>query len=252
MIELFASDIHFPFEDRQSYKLFLKVVRAVSPHLIFLGGDVADCYAVSKYDKDPTRKLHLQEELDYTVENLAKLRTAAPKAQIQFLEGNHEQRVWRFLQSKAEEVSQLRAIQLPNLLKLDDLGIEWIPNGTRTKHGKLWHIHGNEIGGGGQNPARLKYLRLMCNVIFGHLHTLQSHIQPRYDDEPQGSWANGCMCDLSPDYLHFAHTWVQSFHFIEYARSGLFHVEPVELMGARISKTRRWCYVRGKLFEVGG
>ena len=184
MLEVFLSDIHFPFEDRASWQLTLDVIKDIKPDMVFLGGDILDCYAVSQYDREPDRKLTLQQDLDYAFEELSRLRKACPKnTKILYLEGNHETRLTRYLQSKAEELSVLNAIKLPELLKLDKLKIKWIPNGSRTKIGKLWHLHGNEIAGGGANIAKAKFDRLGTNIIFGHHHKMQSFIKRNYEGE---------------------------------------------------------------------
>ncbi len=207
-----------------------------------------NCYAVSKYDRDPSRKLTLQQDLNYAHEELAKIRKAVPKAEIVLLEGNHEQRLTKYLHSKAEELSCLEALELKSLLKLDSLKIKWIPNGTRTKIGKLWHLHGNEIAGGGTNIAKSKFDRLGTNVIFGHHHKLQSYTKRNYEGEVCGAWANPCMSDLQPDYAHFT-DWVLGFSIIEYGKNGIFNVEQIPVIKQTINSSKASCFVRGTEYE---
>jgi predicted phosphodiesterase len=246
MLELFASDIHFPYEDRAAYGLFVEVAKKVQPDLIFLGGDIIDCYSVSKYDRDPARKLTLQADLNYTVAELSKLREVAPNAEITFLEGNHETRLTRYLHSKAEELSVLDALNLQSLLRLQDLNIRWISNGTRTKIGKLWHLHGNEIAGGGSiNVARQKFLSVQSNIIFGHHHVLQNYIKRDYEGNIRGAWANGCLCDVEPDYAHYTE-WTQGFTMIEYAPSGNFNVDQIPVIKRSIHSRQASCFFRGE------
>lgn len=251
MLEVFISDVHFPFEDRASWQLTLNVIKELKPNLVFLGGDILDCYAVSQYDREPTRKLTLQQDLDYAFEELSKLRKACPKnTQIMYLEGNHETRLSRYLNSKAEELSVLDAMKLPQLLKLDKLKIKWIPNGSRTKIGKLWHLHGNEIAGGGSNIAKAKFDRLGANIIFGHHHKMQSYIKRNYEGEVCGAWANACLSDLQPDYAHFT-DWVLGFSVIEYSDySGNFNVDQVAISKPHVNSRKASCFIRGKEFET--
>ncbi|CAN5204446.1 hypothetical protein BH09PAT1_BH09PAT1_1520 [soil metagenome] len=250
MLEVFISDVHLPFEDRASWQLTLDVIKDIKPDLVFLGGDILDCYAVSQYDREPTRKLTLQQDLDYAHEELSRLRKACPKnTQILFLEGNHETRLTRYLSSKAEELSVLDAMKLPQLLKLDKLKIKWIPNGSRTKIGKLWHLHGNEIAGGGANIAKAKFDRLGTNIIFGHHHKMQSFIKRNYDGEVCGAWANPCLSDLQPDYAHFT-DWVLGFTVIEYSASMNFNVDQVAIFKPHVNSRKASCFLRGKEYEV--
>jgi predicted phosphodiesterase len=247
MIELFVSDIHFPFEDKAAWGLFLEVAKSIKPDLIFMGGDIGDFYSVSKYDKDPSRKLTLEADINYQNEELRRLRQASPRSTLVMLEGNHETRMTRFLESKASVLSNLSALRLENLLGLKDLDIKWIPNGTRVPVGKLWHLHGNEIGGSGANVARAKYQRLGANIIFGHLHVMQNYIKRTYDGETHGSWANGCLCLLQPEYSHFTE-WIQSFTVVEYARSGNFNVDQVPIIKPSMDSLKASCMLRGKEF----
>jgi UDP-2,3-diacylglucosamine pyrophosphatase LpxH len=249
MLEIFLSDIHFPFQDRPSWGLTLEVMKDLKPNLVFLGGDILDCYAVSKYDREPSRKLTLQQDLNYAYEELSKIRKAVGKeAEIVFLEGNHEQRLKKFLSSKAEELSVLEALELRHLLKLDSLNIKWIDNGTRTKIGKLWHLHGNEIAGGGANIAKSKFDKLGSNVIFGHHHKLQSYTKRNYEGEVCGAWANGCLSDLQPDYAHFT-DWILGFSLIDYGKTGNFNVDQVPIIKPSVNSRTASCFIRGKEYS---
>jgi predicted phosphodiesterase len=253
MLEIFLSDIHFPFQDRAAWGLTLEVIKDLKPDLVFLGGDILDCYAVSKYDREPDRKLTLQQDLNYAYEEFTKIRKAVGKtAEIVYLEGNHEQRLTKFLRSKAEELSVLEALELKSLLKLNSLGIKWIPNGTRTRIGKLWHLHGNEIGGGGANIAKAKFDRLGTNIIFGHHHKIQSYTKRNYEGEVCGAWANGCLSDLQPDYAHFT-DWILGFSIIDYSATGNFNVDQVPIIKPSVNSPMASCFIRGKeyFFEAG-
>lgn len=159
-------------------------------------------------------------------------------------------RLSRYLNSKAEELSVLDAIKLPQLLKLDKLKIKWIPNGSRTKIGKLWHLHGNEIAGGGANIAKSKFDRLGTNIIFGHHHKMQSFIKRNYEGEVCGAWANPCLSDLQPDYAHFT-DWVLGFSVIEYSDyTGNFNVDQVAIDKPHVNSRKASCFIRGKEYDV--
>jgi len=250
VLEVFISDVHLPYQDKASWHLTLKVIKELKPDLVFLGGDIIDCYAVSQYDKDPSRRLTLQQDLNYAYEELSRLRDILPeKSEVIFLEGNHETRLTRYLSSKAPELSSLESLQLPNLLRLESLRIKWIPNGTRMLIGKLWHLHGNEIAGGGVNIAKSKFDKLGNNIIFGHHHKIQSYTKRNYEGVVYGAWANGCLSDLQPDYAHFT-DWILGFSIIEYGRTGNFHVEQVPIIKPKVDSRKASCFVRGQEFEI--
>jgi hypothetical protein len=222
----------------------LNVVKGLQPDTIFLGGDIIDMYPVSHWDRDPHRKLELQNDIDYTVIQLQKFRDAAPKAKILFKEGNHETRLTRYLHSKAEELSVLDALKVENLLRLDELDIEFVPNSKRYQIGKLWHLHGNEVRASGINVARTLYLRFNANIIFGHFHKMGAYFGRRYGEQSQGAWANGCLCDLDVEYDHFPQ-WQQGFSVIEYSKTGAFQVEQIPIIKPTDHSKRAQCMVRG-------
>jgi len=223
--EFFLSDTHFPFEDKAAWAVTLKTIRKLQPAIIWLGGDIMDMYKVSHWEKDPRRKESLQDELNYTFERLSEVRAAAPNARIFFKEGNHETRLTRYLNSRAKELRSLKALELPELLSLSDLDIEWIGNFNKYKIGGLWHIHGNEIYG--RNPWQ-KYNRLGVSAIYGHHHERAVYYHRTYTDTVNEIWANPCLCDLEPDYDHHPN-WSQGFTVIEHYANDRFHIQPVNL-----------------------
>ena len=252
MLELVASDIHFPYEDAAAYAIFLAVAKALQPDILVLLGDIMDCYAVSAHDKDPNRATpaSFRDELLYTRTRLGELRDLLPNARIIYKEGNHETRLKRYIVKNAAAISNLKAITLTELLDLGSLNIEWIDNEARLRIGKLWHIHGNEVAGAGMSPARLKYTRMQCSVIFGHHHQRDKYRPRAYDGTQHGAYANPCLCDLEPDYVHHAHAWSHGFTLIDHDDDGTFQVEETEVIKpasrARIAK----CNVRGEIFSV--
>jgi len=242
LVEIYVSDIHFPYEDKKCWSLFLDVCRDLEPDIIFLGGDIVDFYSISSYDKDPRRKFELQNELDYCSSKLKQLRNILPNARFIFKVGNHETRIMRFLSTKAEELSILRCLDLKELLGLRDINAEFISNMEQFKIGKLYHLHGNERPGGGVNIARSMFLKYMENVIFGHFHRIQIYTSNTYEGKEKAAYANGCLCNIDAcDFIHKP-DWQNGFSIIRYVPSGMFHVEQVQIYNR----------ANGKFAMVGG
>lgn len=248
-LELIGSDIHFPYEDRDGYQLFFDVAVSLKPQILVLLGDILDCYAVSAHDKDANRATPaaFKEELIYARAKLNELRDALPKTRIIYKEGNHETRLSRYIQKNAAALSNLRETKLDALLGLKDLDIEWIANDERLRIGRLWHIHGNEIAGGGQSPARLKYQRMQCNFVFGHHHQRDKFRPRAYDGSQHGAWGNPCLCRLDAEYLHHAHNWSLGFTLVDHDADGSFQVEETEVI--KTAETAK-CNVRGKIYTI--
>lgn len=244
--ELFMSDIHFPFHDKEAWGLALRVLRKVQPDLIWLGGDIIDFYAVSHWERSPKRRTMLQDEIDVAVKELRKVRKAAPNARMVLQEGNHEDRLRRYLWGRAPELAGLAALELPKLLHFEKLGIEFIGHGNPTKVGHLWHIHGDEVGGGYVNIARGKLLKLFHNVIFGHHHKAQVDTIRALNGKTYAAWGNGCLCGMYPEYVANPQ-WTHGLSLVRYAKGGAFHVNQLIFFPGAGGKLT--CMVDGVLLE---
>lgn len=224
--EVFLSDVHFPFEDPKAWALTMKILRHTDPDLIWLGGDIIDFYAVSRWDKRPARRLMLQEEIDRAKRGLAQLRKVCPNARMVWQIGNHEERFLKYLWGKAPELSVLDALTFEELFKLSHYDVTFLNEYTASSVGKLFHIHGDKAPGGGVNHARAKLGRVHDNIIFGHHHTHQIAFERDLGGNPRGSYANGCLCGLEPEYAPF-NDWTQGITMVQYTKSGHFHPDPI-------------------------
>ena len=146
MIEriLKASDFHVPFHDKRTIGIALKFIKHIKPEILIID-ELMDFYSISKFSKDPHRKLHLQKDLDIAKKILVDIRNTVPDARIIMLESNHAKRLVKFLRSKAEELSDLRCMKLKELLELDSFNIEYKKTFTFRKvlfkHGNIVRQH---------------------------------------------------------------------------------------------------------------
>jgi predicted phosphodiesterase len=252
VLEMVASDIHYPFEDQAAYALFLEVAKDLQPDLLVLLGDIIDAYAVSAHDKDANRSTPaaFQEELAYARRKLVEIRELLPNTRIIYKEGNHETRISRYIHKNAQVLSNLKCLTLPEMLDLSSLNIEWIGNDERLRIGRMWHIHGNEVAGAGLSPARLKYSRMQCSFIFGHHHQRDKHRPRAYDGSQHGAYGNPCLCDLEPEYVHHAHAWSHGFTLIDHDTDNSFQVDETEIIKPSTRSKEAKCNVRGKIYRV--
>ena len=196
---LFLSDIHAPFHDPVAVDVALQFARFWKPHYLFLMGDIIDCYSVSRFSKDPQRKLDLQHEADTTVELLGRIRRAVgDDCQIYYIEGNHEYRVTKFMWSKAPELSFLRSLNLPGLLGLKDMGIKYVSKGKMEFDGFIVK-HGHFVRKGSGYTAKAELEMAGKSGASGHSHRLGQIY--RTDTTGSYTWVEtGCLCDLEPEY----------------------------------------------------
>jgi hypothetical protein len=102
-----ASDLHDKEIDPFFLRVLLDTTERVQPDNVVLGGDVFDLAEFGKYTVDP-RDWDILGSILFAHENiLGALRSCAPNAQIDLIEGNHEARMLRQL---ADATPALRAV----------------------------------------------------------------------------------------------------------------------------------------------
>jgi len=117
--------------DPAAIDLALQVAADLQPDRIVLGGDHVDAAAVGRYRKDASVRQTMQPTIDLLGYDLARLRAACPNAVIDWLDGNHDQRLADHLVDEVPEAADLRpantatpAMSLANLLHFAALGIQ--------------------------------------------------------------------------------------------------------------------------------
>ena len=221
------SDLHLPFFDPTAVKMAVEFIREQRPATVHLLGDVGDYFSISRYDKDPVRRLNLQEELDSIRDWLTELRDAASKAKIIYSEGNHEFRLRKYLRSEAKALAGLRALSLEKLLDFDKLHIRWQPQDRPYRVGSLLFTHGQLVSKWSGQTARQHYERYGCCVIHGHTHRLGAFYHTNIMDT-FASWENGCLCSMTPEYIT-SPDWQHGFSVVWTDRDR-FHVEQIALI----------------------
>jgi predicted phosphodiesterase len=216
-------DAHMPYVDEKAFNTAIRITGDLNPEKIIILGDWIDMYQFSKFFKDPSRMLQLQSDLDCLAMHLKKVRTAAPSAEIQYLQGNHEERIIKWL-SIHPEISQLRDLQPENLLGLKALDINYI-----TDYIELYGYvitHGSFVRKDASASAKAQMDRYMTNGISGHTHRLAKFTRKNFNTQLEWIEA-GCLCDLKPSYMPVA-DWVHGF-VVATAVNGKLFTEVVEI-----------------------
>jgi predicted phosphodiesterase len=229
---IFLFDAHIPYQDSKAYDIALSYAKEWQPDEIYLAGDYMDFKDVSYWKNDP-RRMPFVEEVNIGKAFLKDVRSNFPTQKIVYLEGNHEDRLARYMWTKAPELCGIPELSIPTLLQLDKLGIEYVSNVQRMnmglsplKLGKLYVIHGHEVNCSTAvvNLARTMYLKTHVNTLFGHHHQSQQFIVKKLDNSHEGSWMVGGLCKLSENYMP-SNNWVHGFCTVRYnPASGYFKV----------------------------
>jgi len=207
---LFVPDIHAPYQDNNAIRAMIAFGKEFNPDRIFLMGDVIDFYALSSFSKDPIRALKLQKEIDEAVSVLRIIRKEFPKARIEFVKGNHEHRLQKYLWNKASELSGLRNLTVPTLLKLDELNIIYHEIGRTKYRGKVIK-HGNIIRKFSAYTAKGELESTGISGFSGHTHRAGMYFQT--NEGGKHFWYEfGCLCKLKAEYMEGKiPNWQQGF-----------------------------------------
>ena len=230
---LILADIHIPYHDLDALKCALDYgVACGCDHLLYLG-DAMDFYSASFWEKDP-RKRRFQEELNTWYKVAKVIQSAFPKAT--FKEGNHEERLWRYMARKAPELLDLEVLSLPELLHLPGFVIEHVGDKRIVKLGHLSCLHGHEWKYGISspvNPARGYYLRAKATCIAGHLHQTSEHSEKDLHESIVTCWSLGCLCDMRADYARY-NKWNHGFAVVTVDDDGEFEVDNKRIFDGRV------------------
>ena len=137
-------------------------------------------------------------------------------------------RMERYLM-KHPELYSLNNLKLPNLLRLDELGIEYQDKEYRL--GSLKIIHGDMVRKFSGYTARGELEKHDCSGVNSHTHRLSAY----YYKTPERylAWFEaGCLCDINPEYVDNPN-WQQGFLY-GYIEKDSFAVTPIPIVDGKI------------------
>jgi hypothetical protein len=169
-----------PLHDRRAWDIAIQVAELIKPARIVLLGDMVDFAEGSKrWPVTPDLRATTQPTIEELHWWLARLRLAAPGAEIVYLEGNHEDRIDRALVGSMSELSDLSPagedaalVTWRRLLALDSLGIHYRgPYGERVALAADCEAHHGDTvaAGGGATVARMLKGAHVSQIV-GHIH----------------------------------------------------------------------------------
>ncbi len=216
---LVLSDVHIPYHDKRTIELAVAEAKRDAAVGVLLNGDTLDFYALSHHYREPD-KLRAKEEIEKGRALLEWLRSQFPRARVVYKEGNHCERMRKYLANRAPEIFDLDELRLENLLRAPQCGVEWVMDGRPVMLGKLPVFHGHEFkGGGGVMPARWLLLRTFESAMVGHFHQPSMFTARTPTGREIGMWSLGCACHLKPAYLR-NNQWANGWGMVTVHRDG--------------------------------
>jgi predicted phosphodiesterase len=224
-------DVHAPYHHKDAYYTALDYIRGLKPKVdgVVLGGDFVDFYKISFWKGDPDR-MPFKDEVAKANDMLKELRQMFYRIPIDYLEGNHEVRLFRYIQEKAPDLAFRNRID--DVLSLKHRRIRYISNISRLcnndpvyRLGKLHVLHGHEkkVSFGAINLARLFYTKCKTNVIAGHHHKSDYSLVRKLDGSHEGAWTVGTLGHLAEPFSPM-NDWNHGFAFVDVFDNGNFEV----------------------------
>lgn len=218
---IFVSDTHAPFEDQTAIDIACQIIADEQPDILVHLGDLVDFYSISKYEKDPTRRILLQDELEAAARVLGKFDQSVSKsARKIFVPGNHEERLSKYIKHNAPALAGVPHLQLNNLLGLENLGWEYIEHDLEL-FPEFLIKHGDLVRQNSGYSARGEIDRSWMSGISGHTHRLALYtytpkLRHLRTQQPAFWVENGCLCTLDPEWMADSPNWQQGFTILHF------------------------------------
>ena len=189
---------------------------------VYILGDYADFYDVHQHGaKDPRIGFTLEKEIEDVNKGLDELEKLFPKAELHYIEGNHEYRLERFLMSQAPQLMNLTSVK--HQLCMQTRG-RWTwhtycpTQKVQILNSKLYARH-EPLGG----SAKATLPKALCSLVYGHIHRIEEAYMVGLDDKRYVAFSVGWLGDPRLDkvfgYVKGVPQWQHGF--------GLVYVDPV-------------------------
>lgn len=215
---LLIPDVHFPKENKRQVKVLMRLMRQWEPdHLVFLG-DLDDMEAPSRWVQgtpDEWKSRISISSMPTTAKFLADVRDILPDAQIDYMSGNHEARVQKYIETKAPAFDGL--ITISKLFDLDNLGITFYPYNLPPQKlvGPFYVHHGNVVNKDSSFTAKGELRANGVSGITAHTHRLGVYHETRLDGTVVSWYEAGHVSNPKKQIYGSAHhNWQSGFMIV--------------------------------------
>ena len=236
---LVIPDTHAPYHDERAWRLMMQVPRVLGVDTIVVLGDFFDVYCVSDHRKDARREDNLKKELATGFRMLRELEGLGA-TELVFIEGNHEWRLPRYLDSIAP---QLRDWVLD---KWDAEFTKWkyVNYQDGTKVGAINYTH--DLGKSGAGAVMDALVSYGDNAVIGHVHGMEYRVRGDANGIPHVGASFGWLGNREMiDYKHqmkARRDWILGFGWGHLHPNGTTYLAPIPMVDYT-------CVVDGKFFE---
>lgn len=217
IVRVLVPDSHGSAQDNSAVAAFLGDLAVLNPDEIVLLGDHIDCggflaeHHVMGYVAET--EYSYEEDVRFANAFLDAIQKAAPKAEIFYLEGNHEFRTerWAVTMSlrNSKDAEFLRKMVSPEiLLHLKARGIRYfrqaekydgLPIPGTIKRGKCFFTHGFSTA---KHAASVHLAKIGGNITYGHTHRAEFALSEPVNTGTIAAYSPGCLCKKQPLWNH--------------------------------------------------
>ena len=248
-----------PFHDRRAMDLAVQIANYTRPQKIILLGDMIDLPDWSdKFLRSPDMYWTTQPSLLELSWWIARLIKTVPDAHIDYLEGNHENRMSKMIISNliaaynlkpANNMTAPPAMSIQNLLGLEDMGVVYhdnYPNDEIWINEKLRCRHGNIARKGGGATSRTILRDTFISEIYGHSHRFEytcKTVKTAHGMETFRVFSPGTIAKIDGSVPSNAseEDWQQGLGLVYYNESE-FNINPISI-------NEGTCIYDGRVFE---
>lgn len=196
-----------PYHSEDVLSIALNIFEDNKFDTLIWAGDVLDCNEWSdKFIKRPEFVQTTQPALNEAALWMARFISVNPEAEFIMLEGNHDNRIERYIINSLSEAYQLKPGDLPdsepvmsisNLLGLKRMGVNY-----QKEHiiGSTKFVHGDVVRKGGGLTAKATLENTITSVVFAHVHrrelVTETKIGERNKRVEVFSMCPGCACHI--------------------------------------------------------
>lgn len=213
---LVASDIHGSEKSERATEACLAFTDDFKPDIRVIAGDLWDFASIRKGAGEDERKLSMRDDFEAGADFARRFFRGGKKNHLML--GNHDVRVWDLLESTDGAKVDCAQMMIDSIKALAaQCKAQLWPYDSRDgvlRLGQLNVVHGYHTGA----SACAHHSRIYGNVLFGHVHSIESFQTPGL--KQQEARAIGCLCNLNPAYanrktgkLRWANGWAYGFMF---------------------------------------
>jgi len=251
------------FHDEDAMDVALQIVGLDHGHpldQIINLGDFLDLPMYGTYEQEANFAHTAQLAINRGYRFLAEQRAnGGADARIILLEGNHDKRLSRFVNTNSAAAYGIKVADMPdswpvlslqNLLRCDELGVEFIDGYPAAAHWinkRLRAMHGDRANASGSTAAQYTNSNPNISTLFGHTHRMEQQSKTVFDRDQaikSVAFSPGCLCrvdgavpsvkggvDVKGQALTYFENWQQgvSVIFFKDGDDDSFHFDQVHI-----------------------